>query len=292
MSGGLVVGHNIGGFEVPVWNNFVEHKKEWPWLEIDQCQDTMAQAYAMGLPGSLDGAAIAMGIEKQKDMKGHRIMLQLSQPKEVKDDGSIVWWNDDEKLQKLFDYCKTDVEVERELYLRMPKLSPAETALWRLDHRINRRGIAIDTRRASAANAIVDFEKDRLDSEMRRLTENAVATCTATGQLNTWFKWQGIEIDGVAKSHVTELLAKQDLPPLCRQVLLLRQEAAKASNAKLLAMVNRAGGDSRMRGTTQYHGAATGRWAGRGAQVQNFPRPNLSNEEIESVFKILGEIDV
>jgi len=38
----------------------------------------------------------------------------------------------------------------------------------------------------------------------------------------------------------------------------------------------------------QYHGAATGRWAGRRIQPQNFPRPSLGQEEIERVVGMFG----
>ena len=43
-----------------------------------------------------------------------------------------------------------------------------------------------------------------------------------------------------------------------------------------------------MRGNLQYHGAGTGRWAGRGAQLQNLPRPTTEDwSEIESMLALL-----
>jgi DNA polymerase len=82
-----------------------------------------------------------------------------------------------------------------------------------------------------------------------------------------------------------------DLHDDCRTALKLRQEAAKSSTAKLTAMRDRAGDDGRMRGLFQYHGAATGRWAGRGPQPHNFPRPTILHEqaEIEDVIAHFGE---
>ena len=58
-------------------------------------------------------------------------------------------------------------------------------------------------------------------------------------------------------------------------------------------MKNRASRDGRVRGTLQYHGASTGRWAGRGIQVQNFPRPRVATKpkHIDDMFKHLGERD-
>lgn len=288
-----VVGHNIGGFEIPVWNEVLAKRRGWPKLYADQCRDTMAQAYACGLPGSLEGAAAALGIEKQKDMAGHRIMLQLSQPRAIDEvSGKITWREDAQKFQTLINYCLQDVEVEREVWRRLPRLSAEEQKLWELDQRINSRGVYIDGLRARKAAKLIDFEKTRLDKEMRRVTGNAVATCTAVGQLTDWLRFRGVETEGVAKSDVLSLLDRQELPEDCRAALELRQEAAKSSTAKINAMLGSSAQDGRVRGTLQYHGATTGRWAGRKIQVQNFPRPSLSQSEIVDVIEnIIGGID-
>jgi DNA polymerase len=288
-----VVGHNIGGFEIPVWNEVLHKRHGWPALYVEQCRDTMAQAYACGLPGSLEGCASALGIEKQKDMAGHRIMLQLSQPKDVDEKtGAITWREDAAKFQALVNYCLQDVEVEREVYKRLPRLSEKEQVLWELDHYINRRGVYIDVRSARKAQALIEFEKERLDKEIRKVTGNAVATCTAVGQLTDWLRFRGVETEGVAKADVSALLSRQELPEDCRAALALRQEAAKSSTAKINAMLGSSGDDQRVRGTLQYHGATTGRWAGRKIQVQNFPRPSLSQKEIVDVIEnIIGGID-
>lgn len=285
LSGGIVFAHNAP-FELAIWNA-VGRRYGWPALSPDQTVCTMAMAYAMALPASLEKAAAAVGLSHQKDMAGSRIMMQLSQPRDICDDGTPVWWTKEsapEKFQKLYAYCRQDIEVERALHKRLMALSPSERALWLLDRKINDRGVMVDLPSVKKAIAMVDLEKKRLDSGMRRVTGGAVSTCTATGQLTDWIKWQGIETEGVAKSDVIELLASPTLPPAVRQALLLRQEAAKSSTAKFTAMLNTAGADGRIRGTTQYHGAATGRWAGRKLQVQNLPRPKLSQEEIGLIF--------
>jgi DNA polymerase len=90
----------------------------------------------------------------------------------------------------------------------------------------------------------------------------------------------------VAKNDILALL-EQDLPAKVRRALEIRQEAAKSSTAKLGAMLLRSNKDGRVRGIHQYHGAGTGRWAGRGIQAQNFPRPSLNHKHIENVIKLL-----
>ena len=87
-----------------------------------------------------------------------------------------------------------------------------------------------------------------------------------------------------------DLLAVKTLPDDVRAALLLRQEAAKTSTAKLKAMLLAASPDGRIRGTKQYHGAHTGRWAGRKVQPDNFPRPKMDRDEIERAIGLLVRV--
>lgn len=289
-NGAKIVGHNIGGFEVPIWNNVCTKKYGWPKLPIEQCEDTMVMSYAMAIPGRLEGAAAALGISKQKDMKGNRVMLQISQPRKINPDGSIVWWDDPDKFEIVFRYCLQDVEVERELYKRLVKLSDFERKVWLLDQKINSRGVRVDIKAAKAAFELIEYEKNRLDEEMRRTTNHNVATCKAVSQLTNWIKDQGVNVESIAKAEVTSLLTDRTLPENIKKALRLRQEAAKSSTAKIESMLNRAGTDNKLRGLFQYSGAGTRRWAGRGVQLQNLVRSTISQEEIEDVFRVLGEV--
>lgn len=275
---GLVYAHNAA-FELAIWNEVLVKRHGWPPLRIEQMRCTMAMAYAMGLPGSLEHCAAALGLEHQKDMKGHRVMLQLSQPRKVIDDGTIVWWDDATKLQMLYDYCCQDVEVERACHARMMELTPAEQALWVLYQRINDRGIPVDITSIDRAIALVESERRRLDEAMRKVTGNVVAGCTDVKQLTAWLRHNGVKISGVAKADVVDALSADDVPEACRTALQLRQEAAKSSTAKLKAMRLGASADGRVRGCTQHHGAHTGRSAGRRVQPLNMPRPALLHEQ-------------
>lgn len=288
--GGKVFGHNIGAFEMLIWNNVMTLNYGWPELKIEQCEDTMAMAYAMALPGSLDDASRTAGIPYEKDKVGHRIMLKLSQPRAILADGTIVWWTKEEvpdDFEKLYAYCKQDVVVERALAQRLMRLSPREQQLWELDFKINRRGVYVDQTAARVTGALVTTEKARLDNNMRQLTGNAVASCSAVGQISDWLKLKGVTVPSLAKADVVELL-EGELPDDCRRALLLRQEAAKTSTAKLTAMTNGISAGGRARGLFQYHGASTGRWAGRRIQLQNLPRQKLKQEQIEEVFTLLN----
>lgn len=285
-SGATIVAHNVH-FEMLIWNHVMVPRYGWPPLSIEQCECTMAMAYAMALPGSLGNAAAAVGIDMQKDMKGHRVMMQLARPK---DDGATFWTPDEapEKFEQLYAYCRQDVETERALYRRLMMLSGTERKVWLADWTINQRGVAVDLPAVGRAIEVVNREKKRLDKEMRHVTGNAVATCSAVSQLCDWLRYRGVETDGLAKADVLDTLDIDGLPADCHEALLLRQEAARSSTAKLEAMEKGAGADGRMRGLFQYHGAGTGRWAGRRVQLQNLPRPGLKPKAIDEVLGWMG----
>lgn len=287
-SGGLVLAHNAA-FELAIWNCIMVPRYGWPVLRPEQVRCTMAMAYAMGLPGALDNAAAAVGLEHQKDKKGYRLMLQMCRPRGFAPDGSPIWWDDPDKLEKLYDYCRQDVWTERELAHRLLPLSDSEQDLWLLDQRINNRGVMIDMGAVKAAMEIVQAEQDRLNARMREVTDGFVGACTQATALARWLRKKGVVVEGVAKAHVLDALDAEGLPSECREALLLRQEAAKSSTAKLRAMREAVSADGRLRGMFQYHGAHTGRWAGRRVQLQNIPRwpKDFGVEDAEELFEIL-----
>jgi DNA polymerase len=279
--GGLVYAHNAA-FELAIWNNICVPRYGWPPLQPSQMRCTMAMAYAMALPGSLEKAAAAVGIPEQKDLAGSRLMLQMAKPRT---EDPLTWWDEPEKVDQLGRYCAQDVRVERELEKRLMPLSQDEQALWVLDQTINGRGVQIDTPSATAALKIVESEKQRLDKEMRDATGNFVSVCSEVKRIGDWLRLQGLELPGLAKADVLDALSLDALTPACRRVLLLRQEAGKTSTAKLKAMLEAASArDGRVRGTMQYHGAGTGRWAGRRIQPHNMPRPIFKHKEIEDAI--------
>jgi DNA polymerase bacteriophage-type len=288
-AGATVTCHNAY-FEWNIWNNVMAARHGWPELRHEQMRCTMAMAYALALPGSLENAAAAVGLKMAKDMDGHKLMMQMARPRRVEEDGAAIWWDDEARKQRLYAYCRQDVEVERELEKRLLQLMPSEQELWILDQRINDRGIMVDLPAIDAALALVESEKARLDKEIARLTDGQVRTCNQVMEITDWIKGQGVDVDGLAKADVTELLSYDALPDNVRAVLKCRQEAAKSSTAKLKAMKEAASADGRVRGCFQYHAATTGRWGGRKIQPQNFPRGviGLTDDDIENVFNVLG----
>lgn len=282
-SGGIVYAHSAA-FELAITNNIMAPRYGWPKLDPKQVRCTAAMAYAMALPGSLDGCTKALGISDGKDMQGSRVMLQLARPRRIEPDGTIVWWDDADKLERLYEYCKQDVVAERNAHRKMLDLSPAEQEVWQLDYAINQRGVPIDRPAVVAAIAVVEHERKRMDAIMRALTGGAVEACTEVGKLTTWVKAHGVDTDGLAKADIADLLECVNLPEPVHSALKLRQEAGKSSTAKLEKMLACACDDNRVRGTLQYHGASTGRWAGRLIQPHNMPRGNLRPADVHEIL--------
>lgn len=289
MLGGVLVAHNAA-FEKVIWRYILTPRYGFPEPEVEQWRCTMVGAYALGLPGSLENAAPAAGIDLAKDMTGRRLMLQMARPRKVEGD-KIIWWDDPDKRARLIAYCKTDVEVERALDKRLRPLSESELALWHLDQRINDRGVLVDEALANAAKAIVAQAQDHLDAQMREKTDYAVSRCSNRNQLVAWVRAQGVECDSVAKAAMETLLEEDSpIPPHVREVLLVRQEAAKASVAKINALLNgKSPEDDRAKGLLQFHAATTGRWGGRRFQPQNLRRPEES--DIDTLIEVVATGD-
>ena len=120
---------------------------DWPLVPLAQHRCLQATALAHPLPASLAGAAAALGLDQQKDTAGRRLMLLMSRPRRPRPDenpAGTYWYDDPERLARLYEYCRRDVEVERALHQRLGFLDPAEQAIWQLDAAINARGLPID----------------------------------------------------------------------------------------------------------------------------------------------------
>ncbi len=282
-----VYAHNAP-FELEIWNQICVPRYGWPELKPEQTFCTMAKCYAMGLPGALEDAALALGMSILKDAEGRALMLRMARPRS-KPGEPLVWWDEPEKLARLYAYCQQDVRVERELGKRLMPLSARERRIWLLDYKINQRGVLVDITTAKAAVELAAAMKVKYDVDIAKATSGAATTCTALGPIKKWLAANGCPeaADGLAKQDVTDLLARDDIPAAAKHVLTLRQEAGKASTAKFDVMVNVAGADGRVRNMYQYHGAQPGRWAGRKVQTHNLPRDMPKAAVVEKILDLV-----
>ena len=291
-AGGLLSAWNAN-FERTIWNNIMTGRYQWPDTRINQWRCTMAQASAMGLPRALGQAAAVLGVEEQKDKTGAALMLRMARPRKVNADGTVTWWNTKDKVEALVAYCRQDVRTELSVAEVLNAMPDSERRLYQLDQRINDRGVALDVDLVHRVKALAGNASIEIDAEIQRLTKGQVKAATNGMDLVAWLNSHGIATKSVDKQTVARLLTSEQIHPVIREVLTLRQNGAKSSTAKYDAMLHAVNEDGRMRGLLVYHGAATGRWSGKLVQPQNFPRPQKKQDELDEIIaklKVDGDV--
>lgn len=290
-AGKPVVAHNAA-FEFEIWNQtLAKYCPGVPRLKIEQLDDTMARALALALPAKLGDLAKVMGLAVEKDAAGHRLMLLMCKPNpRALKKGTVEYYSDQSRLLRLEEYCRTDVEVERQIDRLLPPLTPAERRIWELDHAINSRGVLLDLPAIRGAQEVIAEEISARNSELKKLTEGAVNKVSSAKAILEWLCSRGVDAADLTKATVTKLLDATSEGSAERRVLEIRQEAGKASVAKYKAMEAAVSKDGRARGLLAYGGAGrTLRWAGRRVQPQNFTRPEIDQEDIDGLIDCLGQ---
>lgn len=292
-AGGMISAHNAA-FERLLWQHVLTPRYGWPVVKTEQFRCTAATAAAMSLPRSLADLGAALDLTIQKDKEGSRLIRKFSIPRRVrKGEDPGVYFNQPgdapEEFERFHDYCDDDVRTEAGADRRMVPLSADEQDLYVLSERINDRGIRIDRRSARAALRLAEKAKLKLDRELRLVTGGYVPSTTQPGKLVEWVESQGVPMSSAAKAEIEALLELDDLPANVRRAVEIRQEAAKTSVAKLKAMLDRASDDGRVRGTTIYHGAGTGRFQSVGVNFSNLPRPRREFDDAHIDRKTLFE---
>lgn len=264
--------------------------------ELDplQWECTMAQCARCGLPLSLGEAAKALGLEVQKMTEGKKLIKQFCLPHEATLLGGSerVLPTDDLKGWQTFkDYCRMDVEVERELDKALAWLDPTqdEKALYALDQRINDRGVLVDMTLVDNAVRMDTIYKARLNVEAQQIT--GLSNPNSATQLREWLGGRtGLQLDTLRKADLPDIKGSTEDEDVHR-VLQIRAEMAKTSNKKYEAMQKTVCRDSRVRGLLQYHGTRTGRWAGRLVQMQNLPQNHISDLGLARELLRDGDMD-
>jgi DNA polymerase len=270
----IVVAHN-DQFETAIERRVLAPRYGWPIIPIERHCCTMAMASAAALPAALGTVAEVLELSARKDEQGSRLMRMLARPRKPRasEDPSGIFWHDDpERLQCLHDYCRQDVEVERELFHRLPPLTDSERALWALDATINCRGFYTDGPLLEAASRIAAAAGQAVQEELARITAGELNSTDQVAALLAWLREHGCEVKDLRKPTLKHALRRKDLDRVVRRVIELRLCAAHAAAAKIDTLLAWRDADGRVRGTLRFHGAGTGRWTGHGPQPQNFKR--------------------
>lgn len=254
---------------------------------------SMVNSTRVGLPASLEMCAEVLGIDMQKDAKGKNLIKYFSMPcKPTKVNGRRTRnypEHDPEKWQQFIDYCEQDVRVEMAITEEISNIDypDSEQQLWTIDQHINDRGVHIDEALMLGAYELDEISKSDLMRQAKQLT--GLANPNSTQQLLGWFEEQGLDIDNLRKATVDEYL--QTATGKARKMLELRQQMSKTSVKKYDKMYHMTCIDNRIKGMFQFYGAGTGRWAGRGVQMQNLTKHSMTDEELDIAREAIKQQD-
>lgn len=278
----IFVAHNAS-FEQAIWK-FLMVPMGYPELPPERWHDTMAVAGMKALPLGLDALVSALELPVKKDMDGHRLMMVMCKP------DRIGGWSQHNEfnMTRLKEYCAGDTEAQYGVYVTTNGLGPSERHTWVLDQRINQRGIKIDKEFVHACINVLDQVRVPMTERFKEITDGLRPT--QREKVLNWVNDQGIPLGDMKKATLDAILDPDDefdlgdfdepLPPNIHEVLTLRRSLASSSVSKLRRMLECASDfDGRVRYSTQYHGARTGRDAGRLIQIQNYPRGEISDRQ-------------
>ena len=248
------------------------------YLDPESWHCSMVWAATMGLPLSLEGVGVVLGLEKQKLTEGKELIKYFCQPcLPTKANGQRTRnrpFHAPDKWGLFKRYNARDVEAEMGIQQKLSKF-PVPPQVWEeydIDQEINDRGVRIDMELVEQAIQMDARSRQELTDAMKRMT--ALENPNSVQQMKQWLSDNGMETDSLGKKVVAELL--KTAPPELAEVLTLRQQLAKSSVRKYQAMEKTVCSDNRARGMFMFYGAnRTGRFSGRNIQLQNLPQNHL-----------------
>jgi DNA polymerase len=242
--------------------------------------DTSDLARRSGLPGSLEVLGARIGVAK--DTAASRYTRGLStcrRPGKSYGDACIsaTDWRDmtlraraelgvqaTPDIPRVVEYCERDVEILVQSWGELAGFLDVDADAGYVDKIVNDRGVFFDRHLAyalrhrdceHAARVIASAARDleMTESDLRGLVRSPGDLAAVLGTPD-------------ARKETLDALADT---PLARA----RRAMSTIAGGKLDAGLARTSPDGRMRDCHQYYGGHTGRWSGRGMQLQNLPRP-------------------
>lgn len=254
---------------------------------------TANMALYCGMPPSLDAVSQILDLHDKKLGTGKNLIRYFSTPcKPTKTNGGRTRnlpEHDPEAWNKFIEYLRYDVLSEKEIFGKLSRFEfpEAEQKIYAADQRINDYGILVDLELAHAAQDMDEEYKARLTEKAEK--EFGLSSLKSMPQLKNFIKEHtGVVIDSLSKNSLEEVIktvtSLKNVTNEDKQAVLdvieLRREIGKTSNAKYTAILASAGRGDRIRGLFRYYGAnRTGRWAGRLVQLQNLPQNHI--EELD-----------
>lgn len=258
-------------------------------LPLHQWRDTMVQALAHSLPGSLGDLCDILGVDadQAKDKEGRQLVMLFCKPRPATSKGPrrATRKTHPEEWARFVAYAGRDIEAMRAIRRKLPvwNYRGEELALWHLDQTINDRGFAVDMALAEAAQEAVAKAQKQLAKRTVEMTNGTVQAATQRdAMLQHLLLEYGVDLPDLQKSTLERRISDPDLPEALRELLAIRLQASTTSTSKYRALTRATSIDGRLRGTLQFNGASrTGRWAGRLFQPQNISRGTVHGATLD-----------
>lgn len=247
-----------------------------------QWHDTMAEAAAGGYPRKLDMLAKRLRTTP-KDSAGTHLINYFAKPYKGRRRTKA---DDPDRWAQFVEYARQDTDTLVEIYHKLDRLNDREHAIWVLDQEINDRGIRVDMPLARWAEEQHEINSERASAKLSKILD--VDNANSVHQVKAGLESIGLKLKNLQSATVEETLERDDLTKDQRTALELRQEISLSAAKKYTAAISMSNDDHRFRGGFSYHGAITGRWSGRGIQLQNLPRAEIKYPEAAVLDSKLG----
>ena len=288
-------------FSVHLQRNFPgQYLQPGAFLSPDNWLCTMVMAGSLTLPLALKDVGEVLKTAQQKDKEGERLIKLFSMPcKPTKYNGyrtRNLPQHYPADWAKFKGYCIQDVNTEIDIYKRLKRfpMPDREWHHYRVNERVNDRGVKIDTELVQQAIACDLMLSDAMTKKAYELT--GLENPNSVSQLKSWLDERGIPMDSLGKKDVAQMIGELDrngVDEEAMDMLKLRLQMAKSSVKKYQAAERCVCPDGRARGLFQFYGASrTGRYSGRNIQLQNLPQNHISTLEQARDLVKLGCFDM
>lgn len=282
--------------------------------------DIMAQATASNLPPSLQGAALAVGLEGKQD-DGKQLIKLFSQPDGGTPFTHMLEW------ARYKSYGRRDTDQLREVFRRTRPLPMEEWEEYWASERINQRGMAVDLPFVERAAAVADADKQRTNKLLVELTNGKITTVNQSQRIADWL-WDHLpypQVREILTSEtvedpdseddliVTKLSVKRDRierliaflldldqregltdeDEIALKICELREFGASAAPLKFRTILQQHN-DGRLQGQYVFNGAQqTGRFSAKGVQVHNLTRKALGDRNVEAgAIEMINDLEL
>lgn len=253
------------------------------YLPPESWHCSAVQSAMLALPRSLEDVGRVLGLDEQKMKEGKELIRYFCVPcKPTKANGGRTRnlpCHAPEKWELFKTYCKRDVDVEKSIRRKLHNfpIPESEMELYRLDQRINDRGVLVDMGLVEQAIACERLHKEVVTKRAYELT--GLENPNSVVQLKGWLGDMGMEAESLSKKAVADMIAETDGE--VEELLRLRLMLAKTSVKKYEAIERSACSDGRVHGMLMFYGAnRSGRWSGKNVQLHNLPKNYIPDLEL------------